>query len=140
MSARGKVSQRSAPKQNVSQRTSSRSAPAPPSERSAPSQPPGAAPGEEQDTATKILTTIQNILTSIANFFYNLYLVIKFIVTKPDVAWDLVSTSFHLMKVSKEAGLWSWNQLWEYVLRTNSRTDDSSAKNRRRSKRKLVTA
>ncbi|KAK6010853.1 hypothetical protein OSTOST_24080 [Ostertagia ostertagi] len=45
MSARGKVSQRSAPKQNVSQRTSSRSAPAPPSERSAPSQPPGAAPG-----------------------------------------------------------------------------------------------
>ncbi|KAK6010031.1 hypothetical protein OSTOST_24981 [Ostertagia ostertagi] len=89
MSARGKVSQRSAPKQNVSQRTSSRSAPAPPSERSAPSQPPGAAPGEEQDIATKILTTIQNILT------------------------ELVTTTFRLIKVSKEAGLWSWSQLWD---------------------------
>ncbi|KAK6011954.1 hypothetical protein OSTOST_22907 [Ostertagia ostertagi] len=113
MSAREKVSQGTAPQQNVSQRSSTSSAPAPPSAKSTPSEPSGAPPGEEQDTATKILTTVQNILTSIANFFYNLYLVIKFIVTKPDVAWDLVSTSFHLIKVSKEAGLWSWSQLWD---------------------------
>ncbi|KAK5977385.1 hypothetical protein GCK32_005332, partial [Trichostrongylus colubriformis] len=50
---------------------------------------------------------------SIANFFYNLYLVIKFCVQKPAVAWDLVCTSIHFIKVSKEAGLWTWSQLWD---------------------------
>lgn len=76
---------------------------------------------------------------SIQKFFYNLYLVLKFVWEKPDVAWvrfsqleparsqwslsssafyttslqDLVSTAFHLIKVSRDAGLWSWSQLWD---------------------------
>ncbi|VDO91436.1 unnamed protein product [Haemonchus placei] len=71
-------------------------------------------PGKPQESiVTVILTAIQNIWTKIANFFYTLFMVIKFIVTKPDVAWDLITTSFHLIKVAKEAGLWSWSQLWD---------------------------
>nr|CDJ97635.1 unnamed protein product [Haemonchus contortus] len=47
-------------------------------------------PGKPEDSiVTVILTAIQNILT------------------------DLITTSFHLIKVAKEAGLWSWSQLWD---------------------------
>ncbi|VDM62920.1 unnamed protein product [Angiostrongylus costaricensis] len=34
---------------------------------------------------------------------------------KQPVGWfkDLVCTTFHLIKVSRDAGLWSWTQLWD---------------------------
>ncbi|WKX90603.1 hypothetical protein Q1695_009450 [Nippostrongylus brasiliensis] len=67
----------------------------------------------EPDLGTKILTTLQSIISAIINFFINLFYIIKFIVTKPAVAWDLISTSLHLVQVSREAGLWSWSQLWD---------------------------
>uniref|UniRef100_A0A158P6C7 ADP-ribosylation factor-like protein 6-interacting protein 1 n=1 Tax=Angiostrongylus cantonensis TaxID=6313 RepID=A0A158P6C7_ANGCA len=68
---------------------------------------------KSSDTVIKILSTIQGILIAIKNFFYHLYLVLKFIWEKPDIAWDLVCTTFHLIKVSRDAGLWSWAQLWD---------------------------
>ncbi|WKX90602.1 hypothetical protein Q1695_009449 [Nippostrongylus brasiliensis] len=68
---------------------------------------------KQDDVMATILSTLQYICTKIINFFISLFYVIKFIVTKPDVAWDLISTSFHLVSVSREAGLWSFSQLWD---------------------------
>ncbi|KAL6731591.1 hypothetical protein Aduo_002437 [Ancylostoma duodenale] len=130
-----KVSSRSTPSmdQRVSQRSSARGGPpstatakpaGPPAGKPAgqPAGPPAnaAASGASGDTTDKIseyaiivLVAIQNACISIKNFLYNVYLVLKFVWQKPDIAWDLVCTTCHLIKVSRDAGLWSWSQLWD---------------------------
>ncbi|KAK6730790.1 hypothetical protein RB195_007328 [Necator americanus] len=120
-----KVSSRSAPKmdqgQRVSQRSSVRGPPASQSTESKTSKedpnkagnPGGSSTDTISDYAIIALVAIQNACISIKNALYNVYLVLKFIFTKPDVAWDLVSTTFHLIKVARDAGLWSWSQLWD---------------------------
>ncbi|CAJ0593981.1 unnamed protein product [Cylicocyclus nassatus] len=110
------------PKQR-SQRGSARKAPASKSsaEKGGEKQEGGAPGGGDGGSATDkiseyaimILVAIQNACIAIQKFLYNLYLVIKFCWEKPDVAWDLISTTFHLIKVSRDAGLWSWSQLWD---------------------------
>ncbi|EYC05901.1 hypothetical protein Y032_0079g1247 [Ancylostoma ceylanicum] len=125
-----KVSSRSTPsmEQRVSQRSSARGGP-PSTSTAKPAGPPAnaakpanaaapAAPGESttdkiSEYAIIALVAIQNACISIKNFLYNVYLVLKFVWQKPDVAWDLVSTTCHLIKVSRDAGLWSWSQLWD---------------------------
>ncbi|KAK6730789.1 hypothetical protein RB195_007328 [Necator americanus] len=119
------VSSRSAPKmdqgQRVSQRSSVRGPPASQSTESKTSKedpnkagnPGGSSTDTISDYAIIALVAIQNACISIKNALYNVYLVLKFIFTKPDVAWDLVSTTFHLIKVARDAGLWSWSQLWD---------------------------
>ncbi|KHJ93515.1 hypothetical protein OESDEN_06573 [Oesophagostomum dentatum] len=70
------------------------------------------------DFLIRILVAIQNFCESVRRFFYHLYLVLRFIWQKPDVAWDLLCTTYHLIKVSYDAGLWSWSQLWDMLYAT----------------------
>ena len=90
-----------------------------------------------------ILATLVTIFEAVFNFFVKLVRVLRFIWNKPQHAKDLFLTSIHLMRVSYDAGLWSWSDAYDILAKQiglMANTPSSTPQNTAKSTTSLKTA